>query len=346
MFTNPVEFILMFSTGFVASVLLVSGGAKTRRTTRTLDSMADLGVPAFARRRWIAAGVPLWEISLGVALLVAPGWYRAATAVLALGTFALFTVFLVRVLRRGDEVDCGCFGPLSVSDRVTGWTVARNAVLVAASAFIALTAPPYPSFLVGLLSADGSSVLAVALTWSLLTVAILAVAVFQLRQRDTDPVSSPSPLPGEHGAEVALEGIRLPDAELVSPDGVTVPLHALGYGAPVLLVFLSAECGKCAAVAKRLPEWQRMIGASVLLRVATSSRPDLLKERVPEALTFAYFGARSAKRALGVERIPSAVLLGGLQHPYVASPVAHREDEIDALVRGIVAAQTEVRAGT
>ncbi|WP_341975724.1 hypothetical protein LTA6_000331 [Microbacterium sp. LTA6] len=337
--TNPVEFILMISTGFVAFVLLLSGATKSGRIGRTLDSMEALGVPEFVRRRWIAAAVPAWEIGLGLALLIAPGWYRAAAAALALGTFAVFTVFIVGVLRRGDDVDCGCFGPLSVDDRVTGWTVARNAVLILVSVAVAVTAPGHPSFIVELFTADRGLVLLASLAWALLAVGVLATALFRIRHDRAD-----STIPSDSSStsvRISAEGDPLPDAELVSPAGVTVPLHALGSGSPVLLVFLSAECGKCEAAARRLPEWQQMIGPSILLRVATSSRPDALKARVPQALPFAYFGARSAKQQLGVEGIPSAVLLGGLNYRFVASPIAHREDEIDALVRGIVNAQAE-----
>lgn len=331
--TNPVEFILMFSTGFVAFVLLLSGAAKARQPARTLESMEALGVPEFARRRWIAAVVPVWEIGLGLALLLAPGWYRAAAAALALGTFAVFTVFIIKVLRRGDEVDCGCFGPLSVDDRVTRWTAARNGVLMAASAAIAVAALPHGSFVVELFRSERELVLLCGLAWALLAVAVLTAALLRARRADTNTTSE-SP-----GPSASTEGDRIPDAELVSREGVTVPLHALGGGSPVLLVFLSAECGKCVSVARRLPEWQQAIGSSVLLRVATSSRPDVIADRIPEVLPFAYFGARAAKRALGVEGIPSALLLGGLSHRFVASPTAHREEEIDALVRGIVNAQ-------
>ncbi|WP_164232994.1 TlpA family protein disulfide reductase [Microbacterium hydrocarbonoxydans] len=337
---NPVEFISMFSTGFVAFVLLFSGATKLGRAARTLDSMGALGVPAFAQRRWIAAAVPLWEIGLGLALLLTSGWLRAASAALALGTFAVFTVFLIGVLRRGEEVDCGCFGPLSADDRVTGWTVARNVVLIIASTIAAVTAASRPALVVELFTAEATLVLFTALAWTLVALAVVTAALVRLRRPSEDPAASASAAP----TIAAGVGDPLPAAELVSGDGVTLPLNVLGAGAPVLLVFLSAECGKCAAVAKRLPEWQEQIGSSVLLRVATSSRPDFLASKYPEAAPFAYYGARAAKNALGIEGIPSAVLLGGLQHPFVASPVAHREDEIDALVRGIVEAQAQASA--
>ncbi|WP_371131145.1 MauE/DoxX family redox-associated membrane protein [Microbacterium sp.] len=331
---NPVEFILMFSTGFVAFVLMLSGGAKSTSIARTLESMVALRVPAFARARWIAVAVSAWEIGLGIALFCAPGWYRSAAALLSICTFAVFTFFIIRVLRRGEVVDCGCFGPLSFNDQVTGWTVARNVALMLLSAFIAVTAAPRSSFVLEIMGADGQLLLSVGLAWALVTIGVLTTTVVRTRRQERLQPALIAP-----ATAVTLPGDRIPDAELVGPDNVAVPLHALGYGSPVLLVFLSAECASCAAVARRLDEWQEAI-SPVLLRVATSSRPDILKERMPGALPFAYFGSMSAKRALGVEGSAVALLLGGSAHPFVASPAARGEDEIDALVDSILDAQS------
>ncbi|MGN8027000.1 MauE/DoxX family redox-associated membrane protein [Microbacterium sp. 22242] len=340
---NPVETVLMVATGFVAFVLLLSGVAKAGRGRRTLESMTALAVPGPFRRRWIAAAVPLWELGLAVALLILPGGYRAAAAALSLVTFAVFTVFVVGVLRRGEEVDCGCFGALSADDRVTGWTATRNAVLMLAAAVIVVTSPAHGAFVVELFT-TGLTPLLAALVWLAVATAALAISLVRVRRGSRAAYESTGgPSAASHEDEaVAREGAAVPASELVSAEGVTIPLHALGAGAPVLLVFLSTECGKCAGVARRLPEWQRAIGPSVLLRVATSSRPDSLRVVSPEAMPFAYFGAASAKRALGAEGIPSAVLLGGMHHPFVASPVA-RGDEIENLVRGIVVAQSPGR---
>lgn len=332
--TNPVEIILMVSTGFVAFVLLLSGAAKLRRPDKTFSSMVDLGVPDFLRRRWIAASVPIWEIALGLGLLMLSGFARSTVAILVLGTFGVFTFFVVGVLRRGASVDCGCFGSLSVDDRVTWSTAARNVALMLMAAAIAVTTPGHPSLMLQVAGASVQQLLAVALVWALVAVAVLLRATVRLRR----PQPGNTTVTASDAPAAPTLGDPIPDAELVSPEGITVPLHALGHGSPVLLVFLSAECGKCAGVARRLPEWQQQI-EPVLLRVATSSRPDVLRERVPEVLPFAYYGARSAKRSLAAEGLPAAVLLGGLEHPYVASGVARSEQEIDALVSGIVAAR-------
>ncbi|MFE6995709.1 MauE/DoxX family redox-associated membrane protein [Microbacterium sp. NPDC057659] len=329
--TNPVEIILMFSTGFVAFVLLLSGGAKLRRPAQTLEAMRALQAPAFAQRRWIAALLPFWEIAVALGLLLAPSPFRGVAGAAALGTFLLFTVFVVRILIRGEQVDCGCFGSLSVDDRVTWWTVVRNLVLIVASAVVLLASAGHPPFIFELFTADLVQVLVVSLAWALTAIVVLVLLLIRRGHPKT---------PTRNDA-VAGVGAPLPDAELVSAESVTVPLLALGSGSPVLLVFLSASCSSCVAVSSRLAEWQRAIDP-VQLRVATSSRPAVLGERMPEALPFAYYGAQAARRALGVQGSAAAVLLGGSAHPFVSSPIARGEDEIDALVRGVVAARSAV----
>lgn len=333
---NPVDFILVFSTGFVAFVLLFSGATKLRGRGRTLTSMTALRIPRFARRSWIAASLPICEIALGLGLLIAPGAYRSALAVLAAATFSVFTVFVLGVLLRGEKVNCGCFGPFSGSDSVTGWTAIRNTLLILLSVVVALTASHSSSFVLDVLHSELTVLQTVALAWALIAVGLLLSA---LLRRGSRPESDSLTNISTYSVEAAGQGAPLPDAELVSQDNVSVPLLALGSGSPVLLVFLSAECTNCAAVALRLEEWQQEI-APIALCVATSSRPDMLRERMPKALPFAYFGALAAKRALGVQGSAAAVLLGGASHPYVASPAVRGEQEIDALVRGIAEART------
>ncbi|WP_309064564.1 MauE/DoxX family redox-associated membrane protein [Microbacterium sp.] len=332
--SSPVEFIFLFSTGLVAFVLLLSGATKATRTAATLEAMAALRVPDFLQRHWIAAAVPAWEILLGTALLLTADAPLIVAGVLTLGTFAVFTVLLARVLARGEEVDCGCFGALSADTRVTGWTVARNVALIVATVATLSTSPGRPPFVVDIAGAEPATIFAIGLGWALVALAVVLTTLVRLRSRSTGTQTAAGT-----GPVVAGVGSPIPDAELVTRDGVAVPLHALGAGTPVLLVFLSAECSKCVPVARHLPDWQRLI-APVKLVVATSSRPGVLAERMPDAAPLAYFGALSAKRALGVEGSAAAVLLGGMDHPYVASPIARR-DEIDALVQGIVNAREQ-----
>lgn len=130
---------------------------------------------------------------------------------------------------------------------------------------------------------------------------------------------------------VAGHGDPIPEVELVSASGATYSLRTLANGRPLLLVFGSAECGSCVPVLESLERWQRELG-DVTVRLATSSHPKAIRHVAPTAEPFARYGARSARRELGVERTPAALLLGGIDNPVVSSEIAHGLDEINALV--------------
>ncbi len=103
-------------------VLLLSGALKVVGPPVWKAQAAELGVP-----RPVAVTVPLVELVLGVLLVLGVG--RRAAAGLAVLLLAGFTVFVVRLLRRGQRAPCACFGALSRSE--LGWSaVVRNLVLI------------------------------------------------------------------------------------------------------------------------------------------------------------------------------------------------------------------------
>jgi uncharacterized membrane protein YphA (DoxX/SURF4 family) len=127
----------MSEVAYAAAVVLAglfawAGVAKLgarRRTTRTFRA---LGLPSPSA---LAVAVPVVELGLAVALLVAP---RAGAAG-ALVVLVAFTAFLARAVARGTDVGCGCFGSAS-AERVSAVDLLRNALL-AAAAVVALGAP-------------------------------------------------------------------------------------------------------------------------------------------------------------------------------------------------------------
>jgi hypothetical protein len=94
----------------VAAVTKAASPATVRRAVR------DLGAP-----RWSAAFLVPAEISIVALLILAPVAGSLAAAI----CLAVFTILLVRIVRSGRSVSCGCFGSRSVS-AVTWTTVARN----------------------------------------------------------------------------------------------------------------------------------------------------------------------------------------------------------------------------
>ncbi|MBK0419468.1 DoxX family protein [Leucobacter sp. CSA1] len=346
MSTSPVDFAIASSTGLVAFALVLSGAMKLGRSASTLAAMAALRVPAVLRRRPLAAALPVWELLLAAGFLFASGVVRAVTAWLAVGTLFVFTLFLAGVLSRHEEVDCGCFGPLSASDRVTGWSILRNSILTALALTVAVGAAGHGSLFSTLAVADLAFVLGVALSWAAVAILLLLLALWKARggqrsrhQKPGIGGSENEVVPGSidmmtGGASI---GDPIPDVEVVSDTGIPVGLRRLGRGAPVLLLFLSAECSSCVKTAARVPQWQEQL-APARIRVLTSSRPDVVRHRFPDAAPYARYASKAAMRALGVQGGPAAVVLGGLQQPVVASPVAYGLEEIEALVRGVLEA--------
>ncbi len=81
----------------------------------------------------VAVGVPVFEIVLGVALLI-PAVARGAALVSAL-LFAAFGVLIGQALVRGIELSCGCFG--TGGGAPANWLeVARDVLFLALAAFV------------------------------------------------------------------------------------------------------------------------------------------------------------------------------------------------------------------
>ena len=340
---SPADVVIDASTGLIAVVLLISGIAKLPAPERTLTAMAGLRVPNVLQRRVVALALPLAELGIAVALLLAPGLARFVAALAAVATMLVFTVLVARAVRAGDEVSCECFGALS-RDVVDGSTLVRNVVLLAAAVAAALVGLDGGSFIVTLATRSGAELAVLLTIWiAMAAIALLARRNLDLRaelRRATEAgteVSDPS-----DSDALPLAGRQIPDAELVNSVGVSLPLNRLDRGRAVLLLFVKAGCGSCAPVARAFPEWEARIGANVTLRVGTSSRPSDVAEQYPEYGDRVRFGARGARVALGVRMLPSAVLLGS--DGTVATEVAEGFDEISALVNGIEDAMRELPA--
>jgi hypothetical protein len=92
-------------------------------------TVGKLASPGSARRATAQLGGPMWgapflvpaEVGVVALLLVRPAFGTLAAGLLLGG----FTVVLVRVVRSGQTVSCGCFGS-ATSASVSGATVARN----------------------------------------------------------------------------------------------------------------------------------------------------------------------------------------------------------------------------
>jgi peroxiredoxin len=263
-------------------VFAVSGAAKAvnRRGTRT--AAADLGVPAqFA----VVAGVVLPSLELAIAALLLP----VATARLAAGigaaTLLVFTVVLGVNLARGRRPACNCFGALSRKP-ISGRSVARNVLLVAAAVAVALSdgGSSVPrsladasglELLVGAVLAALTAIVA-AQGWAVFHLlrqhGQLLLRVEELEQHPT--LEAPArPVPVQAQVDGLPVGTNAPEFALPGLHGEMMTLAALrATGRPVLLLFSDPGCGPCTTLAPDIARWQRE-HADVLRVVLVSAGP-------------------------------------------------------------------------
>ena len=123
---------LALAARLVVGVLLVVAGAlKLRAPVAFATEIANYQLfPAVAP--YVAAILPLVEIVVGGALIVAPRAWRRAAALAALGLFATFTIAVGGAYFRHINIDCGCFG--TGGGPITALTLVRNLSLLASSA--------------------------------------------------------------------------------------------------------------------------------------------------------------------------------------------------------------------
>jgi hypothetical protein len=149
----------------VSLVLVASGAAKLAEPTALADALGGLGIGGHdgspTTRRWIAIGVGLVELAIGLNALVHGGAVLAALAALAYATFAV----VVLLARRRGLSSCGCFGARSGAPTVAHAAINAGSALVCA---VAVVAPPPPV-------SDGLRSLATA-TAAVVVVAVLAAA--------------------------------------------------------------------------------------------------------------------------------------------------------------------------
>lgn len=153
----------------LAAVFTVAGTAKLRDPVAAARSFRALGLPGSLGRV-----VPVVELAVAVALLVAPAW----AAIAALALLAGFTTFLVLGIKRGVTVPCNCFGSTSRAP-LSGRDLARNAALEAAAVVSLFAGDPT-------LPGPGAVLLVVAAT-------IAVVAALRAADREGPRLGRPAP---------------------------------------------------------------------------------------------------------------------------------------------------------
>jgi uncharacterized membrane protein YphA (DoxX/SURF4 family) len=126
---------LLLARLVLAAVFATAAIAKLRAPERTAETLADFRIPR-AAIPFATYALPLAE--LAIAVLLIPAATAPAAALAAAVLLALFSTAITRVLARGEEVDCNCFGVVSFR-QVDRATLARDLALFALAAFVAIS---------------------------------------------------------------------------------------------------------------------------------------------------------------------------------------------------------------
>ncbi len=116
-------------------IFLASGISKLSDIPSFVLVVKEFGFVSEAISRLIASAVPVIEIGCGV-LLLAGLWVKASSAVI-MGLLMMFIAVVIPQIAVGNEIDCGCFGPLS-HGKVDTMLLVRDVILLALSLIVAV----------------------------------------------------------------------------------------------------------------------------------------------------------------------------------------------------------------
>jgi uncharacterized membrane protein YphA (DoxX/SURF4 family) len=105
-------------------VFVYAGALEVAYPLAFADSVASFQVLPVALVSPVALALPVWEILLGLALIM--GVRRRVCAAVIGVLCAVFTLVLTQAFARGIQVDCGCFGASAASMASTAWALVRD----------------------------------------------------------------------------------------------------------------------------------------------------------------------------------------------------------------------------
>ena len=320
----PLQFLIPVSLGLT---LLVSGALKLRTAEATQAAAGAFGLPKFLQKRWMALAFPITEILIGTGLLFASGQVLKIAGWFATGLFVVFTLLVARVVARKEEVDCNCFGALTIG--AVGWgTLIRNLLLTFGALVLTLG-------LHGPLGVFGAlnNFAAVDIVWLAI---VVGLSLWLVAATGYKSVSSESESTDEI-SHVDWSGKPIPDAQLRNIADHVTTLRDLSKERAQILVFGRPGCQACGPVIESVPGWRAELGAAVEIKVVTSRSLESLGEAYPsEEESALHDGSSMVTTILGIPGVPSAILLG--TNGLVGAGPAVGPEAVAALVDYVISA--------
>jgi hypothetical protein len=312
----------------LALVLVSAGIGKLRGPRRGAAGLTSLGVPAPFAVPAVAAAHPWVEIALAVLLTLGTGVLGILGAAASLALMATYLLLVVNVLRRGEDVDCDCFGAFGQS-QVTRSTVGRNAwyVVLAGLSLWAHLDDSGPLHAMPRMGAGG---------WGWLAAVLASGVTVLLTVGPTE--RTPGRAAGVDDDAELEDYLRTPTpaVPVTLSDGSVRSLRALSATRPQLLLFVSTTCGLCHRIIERAPEWREALPMLDVRLVYVMPRPgdDQTVDENADELTV-YDPERWAHDTLGLQGTPSAVALG-VDGLLAGGPVAG-PDDVETFVADLTA---------
>jgi thiol-disulfide isomerase/thioredoxin len=314
----------------LAVVFAVAAVAKLLDLPRSRRTMAAFGLsPRFAGPA--GTTLPFVELTAAILLVIEPT--AQAGGILALVLLLAFIGGMSYALAQGRTPDCNCFGQIAAEP--IGWrTMVRNVVL--AGFAVVVTANGAGAGLLAWTNAHTAQTLAALL--ALTGVAALMVIVSLRREITSQDVTVQNlrrrsqMLPDGLPVGLRAPGFSLPEIHT----GQTVTLSELcSRGRPVMLLFVSSNCGPCVRLFPEIERWSKILRDSVTFAVVSNGGPD--NEEIAAHLrdvgdfTTVVQEVHEVADLYRVLATPSAIIVnaGGR----IASSLVGGPEEIEALVR-------------
>ena len=339
----------------LAAVLLTAGVAKLVDHDGSRKAMRGFGVPE------VLAGPLSWilvlaELSLAVALVP---WISFRFG--AIGAFALFLLFSIAIgvsVAKGKKTNCHCFGQLHSAP--IGWkTIARNVGLTILAAILVLQRETAISsdfdLWMSSLTNPQRIIFAVSSAGAILLVVVLFLLLKILNQQK-------ELLAQIEEAHDRLDGTLLPQStkhrDIAFPTsglpiGAPAPAFALSdlngqqyslndllsAGKPVLLLFVSPNCGPCETLLPEVTKWQTEYAdrLQIVLMSGGSEKENRAKYSDKNINTLLLRQDSEVDKAYEAQWTPTAVLVGA--NGTIASKLAAGSDSIKSLVAESVKSQ-------
>ncbi len=296
------EIILLLIRLLLAVIFALAGIGKILDLEGAEKAVKDFGVPQNLAKS-VSVALPIAEIVIALLLLFSStAWFGAVSGFLLL---LVFIGGMLWQLAQGNAPDCHCFGQI-YSEPVSAKSLIRNAVFAILSFFLVIrgTDGQGASLLDSSINSTEGNLMSLILGFA--TVGLLAAAVYFLKiisdqqtqiMRRIEVLELTSFEGGETKREDVsqptnglLIGTRAPDFVLPDINGKKVSLkQILAASKPILVFFLSPNCGPCEALMPEIESWQNELKGKINFVFISNGK-------VKENLT--KFGGTSLKQIL------------------------------------------------